>query len=66
MISLMLCSTKLLAQHSACTHGHGIKHQDFSRYKAKRALKKRNEERPNKVYHAHCWAYYVKLQSNSN
>jgi len=55
----------MFGQHSACTHGHGIKHQDFSHYKAKRALKERNKARANKVYQAHCWAYYVKQQSNS-
>ena len=65
IFTLLFINCSLFGQRSSCSGGHSLKDSGKEYRMAKRALKERNKIRANKVYPAHCWAYYAK-QSNSN
>ena len=60
---LLFISGSLFGQRSSCSGGRSLKDSGKEFRMAKRAAKARQEARLNKIYPAHCWAYYVRLKT---
>ena len=60
---LLFLSCSLFGQRSSCSGGHSLKDSGKEYRMAKRAAKARQQQRINKVYPAHCWAYYIRIKT---